>query len=234
MRRAFLLLTAALLPVSRVSAANSNWDNFVPAGWVLESAQEGDLNGDGEPESALVLLQDDPAFRVSNEGLGAEILDTNPRRLLLLSSSGGALHEVQAIDGFLPPPGDTENTCLADPLAEGGVTVRNGKLFVAMQDWLSCGSYGVTNRTYTFRLESGQLRLIGYDRTDFSRASGEGAELSANYLNGRMKLTEGVQIIGDQETRAKERWMQFPAAPVHAQDITPWECLASERAAGWC
>ena len=207
---------------------------FVPKGWVRESVAKGDINQDGRSDAVLVLRGDDPARRIKNDGMGEDPIDTNPRRLLVLLSSSAGYRAVASSDSLIPPPGSEESRCLADRMAEGGVTVKRGTLRVAMQNWLSCGSYGVTNRTYILRLEGTRLRLIGYDRLDFMRSSGEGEELSVNFLTGRYRRTTGIAVIGEQDSPPKIAWHRFAPKPVYADRISPDECLAVETLHGLC
>lgn len=223
-----LALTGAARP------ADPGLAPFVPRGWVLESVARGDLNHDGRSDAALVLLRDDPALRIKNDGMGEDPIDTNPRRLLVLLGSAAGYRAVASSDSLIPPPGSEESRCLADRMAEGGVTIKRGTLQVAMQNWLSCGSYGVTNRTYSLRLEGARLRLIGYDRLDFMRSSGEGEELSANFLTGRYRRTTGIAVIGEQDGPPRVAWHRFAPRPVYADRISPDECLAVETLSRLC
>lgn len=207
---------------------------FVPKGWIGEAVATGDLNGDGRADTVLIVRQNDPARRITNDGLGASLLDTNPRRLLVLADKGGRLELAASSDTLIPPAGSEDNACLADPMEEGGIAIGRGALRVSMQNWLSCGSYGVTNRSYTLRLEGKRLRLIGYDRLDFSRSSGEGERLSVNYLTGRFSKTTGLVIVGDQPDRPKTVWRRFSSPPVHADGLSADECLEVEIDAGFC
>jgi hypothetical protein len=166
--------------------------------------------------------------------LGESVLDTNPRRLLVLVNKGGRQELAASSDSVIPPAGSEDNACLADPMEEGGVSIARGALRVSMQNWLSCGSYGVTNRSFTLRLERGRLRLIGYDRLDFSRSSGEGERLSVNYLTGRYSKTTGLVIVGDGPERPKTVWGRFAPTPVYADGLSADACLKVEIDAGFC
>lgn len=72
------------LPAHAASAAD-----FVPSGWKLEVQANGDLNGDGIPDLALVLHeQADRNIMANPDGPGVNPLDSNPR--LLLAALGGS------------------------------------------------------------------------------------------------------------------------------------------------
>lgn len=230
---AWVLGLAAAIAAAPLSAATPV-DRFVPKGWVRESQTTGDLDGDRRADTVLIVRQNDPTKKIRNDGLGEQVLDTNPRRLLVLLARERGLKPAVAVDGFIPPRGSPDNSCLADRMAEGGISIKRGILHVAMQNWLSCGSYGVTNRDYALRLDNGRLRLIGFERLDFSRSSGEGERLSANFLSGRYSKTTGLVIVGEQAAHPRTSWRRFGAKPIYADAISPDECLTVETLAGFC
>src|SRR6478736_2276857 len=51
----------ARIDLSKVPATADQPAGFAPAGWKLEEAVKGDLNGDGTPDYAIKLVQDKPA-----------------------------------------------------------------------------------------------------------------------------------------------------------------------------
>lgn len=226
------MVVAAL--TASAQAASAQDASFIPGGWVEESAVDGDLNGDRQPDRVIIIRQNDPARRIKNDSLGDPELDTNPRRLLVLVRSPAGLTRAAENDTILPPKGDLDSRCLADPLEEGGIAVRGGMLRINLTNWLSCGSYGITKSSYVLRLERGQLRLIGYDRLDFSRASGEGEKLSANFLAGRYSKTTGLVVVGDQPEHSKTVWHRFSSSPIYADKVRFGECLEIERLSKFC
>ena len=59
-------------------------EGFAPAGWTVESRQEGDLNADGRADLALVLRGQDPGLILANtQGLGEPSIDSNPRIIVV-------------------------------------------------------------------------------------------------------------------------------------------------------
>lgn len=180
---------AALIGIAAAASAASGAAPAAPAGWKLVSSASGDLTGDGRADLVQVIRRTDPKLVIRNDGLGTDELDTNPRRLLVLARVGAGFKQIAAVDDFIPPAGDAETPCLADPLDEGGITIARGVLSVDLRYWLSCGSYGVTGTTFKFRHQAGRFRLIGFDRMEFSRASGQGDKVSVNFLTNRKAAT---------------------------------------------
>lgn len=201
-----LLMGAALLPLLSVPAQAADLSALVPAGWKLDASAEGDLNGDGRADAAIVVRGQDPAKIVRNEGLGASELDTNPRQLLVFLRDGQSYKLAAAQRQWLPPAGNAENACLQDPLEDGGIAIKNGRLTVTLHYWLSCGGWGVQNHAYTFRLEGQRFRLIGSERVSYMRNSGEQTTVSTNYLSGRQKTVTGGNRFGNEPGKQRESW----------------------------
>lgn len=197
-----LLFLSFSTPVFAENAAS--WAPWIPAGWGLLSSATGDLNKDGVKDAVLVLEEKNPAKIKPNDGLGATDLNLNPRRLLILFNTPQGYQKAFSSDRLLPTENDADSPCLEDPLAAKQVSVSRGVLILNLNYWLSCGSYGVTNHSLTFRYENSRFRLIGFDTTSFSRSSGDQSEISINYLTGKMKLTTGLNSF--EESKPKVVW----------------------------
>ncbi len=173
----------------------SKWSEYAPKGWRVIEAVEGKLGKPLIDSAVLIAEKDDATQRIKNDGLGTEVLNLNPRHLLILEKGkAGYVRKGHNAD-FLPSEGSADSPCLADPLDEGGIEIAKGVLTIRLQYWLSCGGWGVSNTAFHFRAEKGRYRLIGYDRTSHARNGGTGEEISINYLNGRKKLTTGIEIF---------------------------------------
>lgn len=195
-----MTLAVALLLAAGSAFAESPtlFEHWVPSGWKLIASAMGDLNQDGADDAVLVVEEVNAENLFQNEGFGPPILNLNPRRLIVLFNTQNGYRELLARDNLLPSEHSQENPCLADPLlSEGDISIERGRILVALGTWLSCGSYGVSRQTFTFRLESEQFRLIGYDYSEFSRNSGEVTEVSVNYLTGKKKTTTDGNMFED-------------------------------------
>lgn len=226
----------AMAAAPGASRADKALDRHVPPGWRLLSSVSGDLDGDGREDAALVLETTDAARRRDNPGLGAPVLNLNPRRLLVLLQVGPDERVLLRRDGLLPSEHDAESPCVADPLDGGGVEMPPGRLVLALQHWTSCGSYGAGREQFIFRLEGTRLRLIGHERSEFSRASGEQTEISTNLLTGQRKTVEGLNAF-ERRGVARTRWQRLgPQAPVFLDtlDRAQLACEASAPSPVWC
>ncbi|WP_395677860.1 hypothetical protein [Inquilinus sp.] len=200
-------------PLPRQAAAA---EGFVPPGWTLEAKVEGDLNGDGKTDLALVLHATDPKAVVANpDGLGEDPLDTNPRILAVAFAKAGGGYAL-ALENHALIPRRTDPV-LDDPFdstAASGLEVARGALRLRLGVFASAGSWSMSTTAMTFRWQNGRFELIGYDRTETNRGSGEIEGLSINYLTRRAKRTEGT-IESDAE---KANWETLPRRPLPSLD----------------
>ena len=196
--KTLLILLLFFLTAPAFAGDTHPFAEWIPEGWKLIAHTSGDLNRDGLEDVALVAERTDPAkYRQNRESPGASVLNLNQRRLIILFGTPGGFRKIFGRDDLLPSEHDEEVPCLADRLNGGGVSIKRGNLVIELHTWLSCGSYGVTHETFTFRPEGARMRLIGYDCSEFSRSSGEQADFSINYLTGRKKITKELNAFGD-------------------------------------
>ena len=212
---------AASATLAGAAVAASPASPPVPAGWKVDVSARGDLTGDGIADVAMVIRRANPRGIVQNDGLGTQQLDTNPRQLVVFAGNGRGFRQIAASKLLIPPAGSTDSPCLEDPLTEGGLAIARGVLSVRLHYWLSCGSYGVRTDNFKFRREGARFRLIGFDRLEFMRSSGEGEELSYNLLTGE----RGVRPFAiDNDKSPRWRSSRF-APPVYYLDgLDPAAC----------
>ncbi|WP_128776410.1 hypothetical protein [Hansschlegelia zhihuaiae] len=198
-------LPPAVIPT--LAATASAVEGFAPAGWIVEAKATGDLDGDGRPDAAFVLHGTDPKLVIDNSGgIGGDQIDTNPRILgVALATKDGFRLAVQ--NATLIPRRTQPN--IDDAFSpEDGLSISRGSVRVAISLFANAGGWGMSNIDFTFRLIDGTLRLIGYDRTDTQRNSGETETVSINYPSGRMSDAKG-RIDDDKETKV---WRKAPAS----------------------
>lgn len=203
----------------------------VPAGWKLDTSATGDLSGDGMTDVAMVIRGDDPKLIVHNDRLGQSELDTNPRLLLIFAGSRAGYRQIAASDHLIPPAGDAESSCLEDPLGEGEIAIARNVLSVKLHYWLSCGSWGVTANTYRFRLQSGRFRLTGFDQMEFMRNSGEGTEVSVNFLTGRKSATK---FAIDDSIPKRLKWTKVRPQRMYLDTLDLSDCVAIDKTTSMC
>jgi len=183
-------------------------EGFAPPGWRIEQRREGDINGDGAADLALVLRATDPANRLVNESFGPNPFDTNPRILAVAFANRGAPGFRLAVQNQTLVPRPTMPIA-EDPLSpdDSEFGLENGTLTVGLYRFSSSGGWDAGSTTFKFRWRDNALRLIGYDYNNVHRASGCFTSISINYVTGRAKFTLGS--IGDDEERVV--WRRLPA-----------------------
>lgn len=191
---------------AQLSNYKKEFENYIPTGWVLDTALKGDLNKDQQADIVLVLRNTNPAHFKKNDALGADQLDLNPRRLLILFKAGAGYTRQLATDVFLPSVNSSESPCLEDPMYEGGLEITKGLLRIRLHYWLSCGSWYVTDYAYTFRYQNKKFELIGLDVSSFHRASGESSVTSYNFSTRKKQIITGINKFEETNVKPVEKW----------------------------
>jgi hypothetical protein len=193
----------------RLVAQGASAEVFAPAGWRVEFKATGDLNKDGIDDLALVIRQNNPANVLTNTGLGAPKLDTNPRILAVIFGKAGGGYQL-ALQNHTLIPRTTEPN-LDDYLSKGGgIAIARARLQVKLHLFASAGGWSAGSIAYTFRFQNRRFEMIGYDSDMTQRNSGETTDISVNYLTGKMKRTTG-SIEND---KTKIRWRTLPKRPL--------------------
>lgn len=206
-------------------AAGRDAAGFVPSGWTILARRQGDLNGDGAADLALLLRMNDPANIVSVPvGDERRPFDTNPHLLLVAFAEAGGGYRLAASNRglFLRP--EQPFTGDVPPNAET-IRVERGSLVVFLE-------YLRGWARYRFRWQEGEMQLIGYD--DVGVSGGCQTRTSINYLTGRVRLTAGY-IDQDRNRSAERRLARRERPTLDEIDLTeffPEEGIAGEPL--WC
>lgn len=106
---------------------------------------------------------------------------------------------------------------LGDERASAITIHPNHTWSVELHSWASAGGWYTREITYTFRLEDGCIRLVGFDNHSMHRGSGETSARSFNLLTGRGWTQAGA--IED-DTPGPKRWTRLKSeARVCIRDI---------------
>ena len=172
---AFAQESRVALDASRMPREAGAVREFVPRGWTVEEEVRGDLNGDGAADVAVKLVE---ASR------GREEDEMNERRralVILLGSADGRLRRAAVADKLLQCT-KCGGAFYGVAQASANVTIERGVL-VVRQDH---GSRNLVEQTFRFRHDpaTGKFLLIGFDKSDHDRATGEQIEESTNFLTG--------------------------------------------------
>jgi hypothetical protein len=72
------------------------------------------------------------------------------------------------------------------------------------ETWYSARSWGTSQSSYKFRYINGEFALIGADKKEFMRNSGEMEVRSYNFLTNKMSVTTGDEF--DEKVKKKVKW----------------------------
>jgi len=187
----------------RIPNTGKSSEDFVPAGWTILKEAQGDLNGDGKSDAALVLASEDE----ENAGADQEI----PKRVLiiLMNQPGGLLKLSAMSDSIIlcKECGGVFGDSFSD------VTIERGTVVVKHYGG-SAERWGFTHR---FRYQNNGWYLIGetaYAQHALGRAS---ASVDKNLITG---LTEEKKTTcSGKESIQKIKSSSKPLVTLKAFDI---------------
>lgn len=165
----------ATINTARMPREASAVREFVPRGWAVEEEVAGDLDGDAVADLAVKLVE-------ASRGKEADRMNERQRALvILLRGADGRLRRAAVADRLLQCT-KCGGAFYGVAEASARVTIERGVL-VVRQDH---GSRNLVEQTFRFRHDraTGRFLLIGYDKTDRDRATGEQVEESTNFLTG--------------------------------------------------
>jgi len=171
-------------------------DDFVPKGWKVDLQVSGDLNGDGVPDIAAILIEDKPDSDQSDA-------DEGPAHafIVLLGADNGKF----VLSG--------KNTKLLQCKGCGGIKefvdirINKGVLVVYQMS----GSRWYTYTTWRFRYDPKSLRfvLIGMDSEEGDNVLNKKTIESSNYLTG-LKTTQQGNKTSKATLKGKDSSPQTP------------------------
>lgn len=179
----FILGLAGLAQAGDASFSNlpqqgASLADFVPKGWKVDIEMSGDLNGDGVPDIAAILMEDKPD----------KDADDGPKQAFLVLLSTG--NNKFALAGI--------NSKLLQCKGCGGIKefvdiqIKKDVVIVSQMS----GSRTYTYNTWRFRYDHKLQRfvLIGLDCEDGDNVLGKKTIESSNYLTGLKTIRKGNKV----------------------------------------
>ena len=163
-------------------------ESLIPPGWKHTEAT-GDLNKDGTDDLAIIAFPSEK--------------DSSPMLAIYFGTINGAYGQWKSYSGIIPE-GDGENEFI-EPSLE--ITSRN-TLIINLNQWASAGSWGTTNRTWTFRYQNDDFFLIGFDDETLMRNTGEVTKVSKNYLTHKCCTSTFNEF--DKTVKPHNVWTKLP------------------------
>lgn len=211
----FILSFNSILLSQEIPSFGKSVKDFVPKEWKIYEQVEGDLNKDKKADIVLIIENTNTDNTYFNDGMGSSEINLNPRYLLVLLKTDKGYELKELNKTFIPTEGSEETPCLADPMMDGGLEIKNGLLLLSLNYWMSCGSWFTSTNTYTFRYQKNEFELIGFDSQEFHRASGEMSATSINFSTKKISTTTGGNMFGEDQdgneikSEEKTEWNSF-------------------------
>lgn len=202
-----------------VASTSATCSGFAPSKWTQMALATGDLNGDGRADCAAVFAGTDSRFLHKNDGFGSETFDTNPRILVIAFADNGGFRLVEQNNTFII---SAESPVMTEPFQE--VTIEKGILRFLFEEFYSAGSWGMANRKYAFRYQNGEMTLIGVDKTETRRNTGDLEIRSYNLSTGQMTIETG-HISDDGKGKVRRRAFRVRPLPTlkTVKPMLTWE-----------
>jgi hypothetical protein len=159
--------TSLLLPTDTdypmVTKSGNKLADFVPPEWTILAKASGGLKDKDSKDTALVLKANKRKYVQKNSGLGADVVDTNPRILVVLFKDPVTQQYTLAEQSNHIIPIQTAPT-MAEPFK--GLSIRDGILKLDSTVWYSAGTWSTSDTSYKFRWQKNKFVLIGADKTE--------------------------------------------------------------------
>lgn len=170
------------------TSAKDDYQSFIPKNWKVLNKVEGDLNGDQQPDLALIIENNAPQNIVATGSLDGTELNLNNRKLLILFKNHDG-YRLVASNSTLPTEDDQESPCLSDPLKKDSLSIENNQLKITLNYSWICGSWYAADYIFKFKYQNKHLKLIHYDALNFNHGSTQTYTRSFNFLTGKIKNT---------------------------------------------
>jgi len=170
----------------KITDSGQSINDFVPKSWKVIGKAFGDLNKDKTQDCVLVIQGTNTKFLNKNDGLGANVYDTNPRILIVLfkDTAKSNYKLAKQSNTFIKTP---DSPTMSEPFQ--AAKIQNGVLQLDFEQWYSAGSWAANQMSYKFRFQDGEFVLIGADKTASARNTGETETRSYNFLTGKVQIT---------------------------------------------
>ena len=178
----------AVVPAAQIPAASATPSGFAPPGWRVEKTAAGDLDGDGDRDQAIVLIQSESG------GAAYGVVDGSRALLLVRREANGRLRRSGVAPRLLG--------CGACGGAFWGVARMPVAVAIARRTVVVRQRFGarmLSGTTHRLRWNgpTGRFRLVGLDTLVTDRLTGASVAVSTNHLTRRQVTTRkrGAKVV---------------------------------------
>ena len=176
-------------------------NSFIPEGWKIVKNEKGDLNKDGVVDAALVIQKTDASLIKKTAGGD---MNSNPRNLLVLfgTAKKGCFELGVKNETFII---SHEDEIMDDPFQ--GIEIKNGTLKINFMEFRSVGSWETSQKTFVWRFQDGEFKLIGANESSFHRSEGDATDVSVNFSTKKYSVT--TYNMFDESVKEEVVWKKF-------------------------
>lgn len=178
----------ALVPAQQIPATATTPAGFAPPGWRLEKRATGDLDGDGDGDQAIVLIQ-------SESGGAAYGVVDGSRALLLVRREAGGLLRRAGVAPRLLGCAECGGAFWGAARMPVGVAIANRTVVVRQQ--FGGRSLSTTTHRLRWHAPTGRFRLVALDTLVTDRLTGASVAVSTSHLTRRQTTTRkrGAKLL---------------------------------------
>ena len=178
--------------------------HVLPDAWQVLSQASGDLNGDGYEDLAFAAQSPVKETIVLNDGFEGDTLQINPRILgIYFGKRHGKFKKALQSNTFII----NRLTPAMDEPFQGLQILPNGDLQVYFYIWpcRECTSW--TSHEYTFRYQNEAFELVGYQKSETNRVSGDATDTVIDFQNRTLKIISTT--TNEEEGESEGKHMTF-------------------------
>jgi hypothetical protein len=178
----------AVVPAQQIPATATTPAGFAPPGWRVEKRATGDLDGDGDRDQAIVLIQSESG------GAAYGVVDGSRALLLARNEAGGLLRRVGLAPRLLGCA-ECGGAFWGAARMPVGVAIANRTVVVRQQ--FGGRSLSATTHRLRWHAPTGKFRLVGLDTLVTDRLTGLSVAVSTNHLTRRQTTTRkrGAKLL---------------------------------------
>jgi hypothetical protein len=194
-------------PVKNLPAVGKSLADFVPPGWTVQEQASEDLNGDGVPDIAAILVQG------KSDGSRSEDEDELQRALIVLLGRGKDKFTLAGVNDKLLQCKGCGGVKESD-----GISIKKG--IIVVEQMSGSREFAIETCRFRYDPQSQRFAIIGRDLETGDGMRGTGTIESFNNLTGR-KITENYHYdkTGEHKITTSSKKEDGPRKTLFIEDV---------------